>query len=94
MGYKNLKPIGLILLRDKIREEAINTLNFSKNKESIKIISGDNVLTVKSIAKRVGMEVYNKYIDTSLIEDEQQLREAAIKYSIFGRVSPNQKDYS
>lgn len=89
---KNLKPIGLILLRDKIREEAINTLNFfEKQGVNIKIISGDNVLTVKSIAKRVGMEVYNKYIDTSLIEDEQQLREAAIKYSIFGRVSPNQK---
>lgn len=89
---KNLKPIGLILLRDKIREEAISTLKyFEQQGVDIKIISGDNVLTVKSIAKRVGMNTYNNYIDASLITDEQELRKASTKYSIFGRVSPNQK---
>ncbi|MDD2518533.1 MAG: HAD-IC family P-type ATPase [Bacilli bacterium] len=89
---KDLKPLGLLLLRDNIREEAIKTLKyFDEQGVNIKVISGDNVLTVVDIASRVGLDPTSNYIDASLINDELELKEAASKYDIFGRVSPSQK---
>ena len=89
---KALKPLGLLLFRDNIRIEAIKTLKyFEKQDVNIKIISGDNVLTVVDIAKRVGLDVNNNYIDASLIKSEAELEEKTLKYDIFGRVSPLQK---
>lgn len=89
---KDLKPLGLILLRDNIREEATKTLKyFDEQGVNIKVISGDNVLTVVDIASRVGLDTTSNYIDASLINDELELKEAAFKYDIFGRVSPSQK---
>ncbi|MFA5604016.1 MAG: HAD-IC family P-type ATPase [Bacilli bacterium] len=88
----DLKPVGLILLRDNIREEAIKTLKyFDDQGVNIKVISGDNVLTVVDIASRLGLYTNSNYIDASLIKDEIELKEAATKFDIFGRVSPNQK---
>ena len=89
---RDLKPLGLILLRDNIREEAAETLKFFREQGvGIKIISGDNALTVSSIAKRLGMDVDNNYIDASSIKDSEGLVEASQKYHIFGRTSPEQK---
>ena len=89
---KDLEPIGLILMLDTIRENAFETINFFKQQDvDIKLISGDNPVTVAQIAKRVGVENYNNLIDMSTISSTQDLSEIAKKYSIFGRVSPNQK---
>lgn len=89
---QNLKPLGLILLRDNIRKEAIKTLQyFDEQGVNIKIISGDNVQTVKEIAKRLGMDINNNYVDASLLKSDSELEEAVLKYDIFGRVSPLQK---
>lgn len=88
----NLKPLGLILLRDNIRGEARKTLDyFQKQDVDIKIISGDNILTVLNVARRLGLKTADKYIDASTIKDDVELEKAIIKYNIFGRVSPEQK---
>lgn len=57
----------------------------------IKIISGDNVHTVAQIAKRVGMEEWENYIDATTLDTEEKIKEAVAKYHIFGRVTPTQK---
>lgn len=89
---QDIKLIGYILILDKIRKEAINTIKyFYKQDVDIKIISGDNPITVSKIAKRVGIKNYDKYFDMSKLENNTQINEIVLKYSIFGRVSPTQK---
>lgn len=89
--FNRLEFIGNIFLLDKIREEAKNILDYFKKQDvDIKIISGDHPLTVSQIVKRVGLENYNRYIDTSSLKDEE-LIEIVDDYQIFGRVTPNQK---
>lgn len=88
----NLKPIALILMVDKIRKNASQTLDYFKEQGvSIKIISGDNPITVSKIAKQVNLDNYNKYIDMTTIQTQEQLEESTKNYTIFGRVSPTQK---
>ena len=88
----NIELIGLILLTDKIRKEANNTLKYFKEQGvDIKIISGDNPVTVSKVAKFTGMEDYENYIDMSTIKTEEQIKDIADKYTIFGRVTPMQK---
>lgn len=85
------KVLGFILLQDKIRENAAKTLSYFKQQGvKLKIISGDNPLTVKNIAERAGMKNL-KEVDASLLKDEQDIIDAVKKYNIFGRVSPEQK---
>ena len=87
-----LKPLGIILLLDKIRSNASATLNyFYKQDVDIKIISGDNPKTVSKIAKRVGVKNYDRYLDMSTIKNDDVIEELVLKYTIFGRVSPSQK---
>lgn len=89
---KEREVVGFLYLRDKIRKEAKDTLNYFKEQGvDIKIISGDHVLTVAQIAKRVGMENYENYIDCTTLETEEEIKKAALTYSIFGRVTPIQK---
>ena len=89
---KDINPVCLILLKDKIRPHAADTINYFKEQGvDVKIISGDNVLTVANIASRVGINCENRYIDASFIIDSVQLKEAVRNYNVFGRVSPNQK---
>ena len=88
---KNVKLIGFVLILDKVRKEANETINyFYKQGVDIKIISGDNPSTVSKIAKQVGVKDYNKYIDMSKVKDED-IEKVASMYTIFGRVSPTQK---
>lgn len=83
--------IGNIYLCDKIRENAKTTLDYFKQQGvDIKIISGDHPITVSHIAKRVGLEKYNKYIDMTDVKDDE-IDEIVKDYQIFGRVTPNQK---
>lgn len=90
---EKLELIGYLCILDKIRKEAKNTLKyFEKQGVDIKIISGDNPLTVSKIGKQVGLKNYDSYIDMSTIEEEEEIEKVATKYTIFGRVSPLQKE--
>ena len=82
--------IGLILLEDKIREEASKTIKyFIREGVDIKIISGDNPKTIRNIVKRLGLN-FNNYVDASILSDEE-LKDSVDKTTIFGRVTPFQK---
>ena len=85
--------LGFVFLLDKIRNDANKTLKYFKEQGvTIKIISGDNPITVSKIAKRVGVDDYQNYIDMSKVSEDEDLKEIATNYTIFGRVSPTQKE--
>ena len=85
------RPIAVIVIEDHIRADAKETIEwFKKNDVKIKVISGDNPTAVSSIAMRVGVENADKYISLEGMSDEA-VREAATQYTVFGRVSPDQK---
>ena len=84
-------PIAIIVMKDAIRKEAPETLAFFEREDvDIKVISGDNALTVSRVAEAAGLKNANKYIDVSGLSDDE-LAEAATRYSVFGRVTPDQK---
>ena len=86
-----LQPIALILLRDNIRKAAPATLRYFKEQGVIcKVISGDSMETVSGIARRAGVENWDKAIDMSKV-DKKQIAEVAEQYTVFGRVTPEQK---
>lgn len=86
----SLKVIAFILIQDKIRDEAPDTLKFFKKQGvKVKIISGDNHVTVCSIAKRAGLKD-PKGMDATLLNDDN-IYENLEKYDVFGRVTPDQK---
>ena len=88
---KNIKPICLIAIQDHIRDDAIDTIDyFKQNGVDIKVISGDNPITVSEIAKRAGIEGADRYISLAGLTDEE-VRESVFEYNVFGRVSPDQK---
>lgn len=88
----DLEPVALLLLTDVIREEAPDTLKFFDSQEvDLKVISGDDPVTVSAIAKRAGLKNAESYVDATTLETEEDLEEAVSKYSIFGRVTPQQK---
>lgn len=87
-----IEPIGYVCILDKIRKEAKQTLQyFDEQGVEIKIISGDNPITVSKIAKQVGIKKYDKYIDMTTIQSQEEMEKVAISNTIFGRVSPTQK---
>jgi len=85
-------PIGFIAFANPIRENAVDTFNYFKSQGvSIKVISGDNPLTVSQIASRAGIENAENYIDASLLDTDKKIQEAISFYTVFGRVTPKQK---
>ena len=89
---ENIEVIGIILLNDKIREQAPATLRyFADQKVDVKIISGDNPITVSDVARRAEVKNYDKYVDATTLETDEQIKEAVEKYTVFGRVTPAQK---
>lgn len=85
------EAIAMIVLEDHIRENAEKTIAWFKNNGvKVKIISGDNPLTVSEIAKRVGVEGTDSFISLDGLNDKQVIA-AANKYTVFGRVTPEQK---
>lgn len=85
-----LKVLGFLLIQDKIRKEAPDTLKYFKEQGvKVKIISGDNFVTVCNIAKRAGLE-NAKGMDATLLTDDN-IKESLEKYDVFGRVTPDQK---
>lgn len=87
----NVKPIALVVVEDHIRPDAIETIEWFKNNNvDIKIISGDAPATVSAIAKRVGVENADKTISLEGMSLEE-VEKIASKFTVFGRVSPEQK---
>lgn len=87
----NVTPLAIITLEDNIRKDAPETIKwFKDNGVNIKVISGDNPLTVSEIARRVGIDGYDKYISLQNMTKDDVIR-ASKKYTVFGRVSPEQK---
>ena len=87
-----LDCIGLVLISDKIRREAPRTLRyFADQGVDLKVISGDNAVTVSNIAKKAGLENADKYVDATTLETDEDVRRAVQEYSVFGRVTPQQK---
>ena len=85
-------PIGFIAFANPVRENAVDTFNYFKSQGvSIKVISGDNPLTVSQIASRAGIENAENYIDASLLDTDKKIQEAISFYTVFGRVTPKQK---
>lgn len=87
----DLKLVSYVFITDKIRKEAPDTLAFFKKEGvAVKIISGDNPVTVRAVALRAGLEDCDNIIDMSTVSDDE-ISEIAEKYTIFGRVLPDQK---
>ena len=89
---EGLKPLALMLLTDVIREEAPDTLAFFDSQEvDLKVISGDDPVTVAAIARRAGLKNADSYVDATTLTTEEALQDAVAQYSVFGRVTPQQK---
>ncbi len=87
-----IKTIALLPMGDKIRHEAKKTLEFFRNQGvKIKVISGDNPITVSQVAHRAGLLDWDNYIDAATLTNDDDVRNAATAYSVFGRVTPEQK---
>ena len=87
-----LSSMGLVLISDKIRKEAPRTLRyFADQGVDLKVISGDNAVTVSNIARKAGLENAHRYVDAATLRTEEDIRRAVREYSVFGRVTPQQK---
>jgi len=88
----DIETIALLPMGDKIRPDAKKTLEYFHNQGvCIKVISGDHPVTVAQVAKRAGLWDSDNYVDASTLTTDEDVKEAASIYSIFGRVTPNQK---
>ncbi len=87
------EPVALVVLSDIIKDDAAETFRFFREKDvEIKIISGDNPLTVSIVGKRAGLEGAERYVDArELPDDIEELRQEVKNYTVFGRVSPEKK---
>ena len=86
-----IEVVSMILIEDNIRPDAISTIKYFKDSGvQVRVISGDNPITVSKISQRAGVAGADKYISLDGMSD-QEVISAALKYTVFGRVSPNQK---
>lgn len=91
-SFGGISPIGYIVLSNPIRENAESTFTYFKEQGvAIKVISGDNPATVSEVAKRAGIDGAENYVDASTLASEKDIAEAVDKYTVFGRVTPKQK---
>ena len=89
---EGLEPVGLLLITDVIRAEAPDTLAYFESQGvDLKVISGDDPVTVSAIAKKAGLENADKYIDATTITTPEDMERAVAECSVFGRVTPQQK---
>ena len=87
-----LLPLALILLNNKIRAEAPDTFRFFAGQGvDIKVISGDNHVTVSEVAKRAGIRGAENAVDARTLTTDEAIAEAVERYTVFGRVTPAQK---
>lgn len=89
---QGVEPIALFEIDDPIRKNAQETLAYLHEEGvDLKVISGDNPFTVSNIARRADLPNYQSYVDLSDLTEEAEVRKAAHQYTVFGRVSPQQK---
>ena len=87
-----VEPAGFVVLSNPIRESAPETFRyFAEQGVEIKVISGDNPVTVAEVARQAGIAGAEKYIDASTLTSQKALEEAIVSYTVFGRVTPEQK---
>lgn len=85
-------PLAYVLLANPIRQEAKETFTyFAEQGVEVKVISGDNPLTVSEVAKEAGIAGAERYVDASTLHAEEEMRAAVLNNAVFGRVTPNQK---
>ena len=86
------KPLCFIMLANPIRHDAPDTFRFfAEQGVEIKVISGDNPVTVSEIARQAGIANANRYIDASTLKTEEAVKSSVLHYTVFGRVTPDQK---
>lgn len=89
---EHAEALGLILLSNPVRKEAAETFHyFAQQGVEVKVISGDNPMTVSEVAKQAEILHAEHYIDASKLTSEEMIDEAILKYTVFGRVTPEQK---
>lgn len=89
---EDIQPVAMMFLSDRIRKSARETLQyFADQNVDLKVISGDNAITVANIAKKAGLERADSWVDATTLETEEDIKNAVKKYSVFGRVTPQQK---
>lgn len=85
-------PLALALLTNRIRPEAVETFSyFAKQGVQIRVISGDNPVTVSEVAREAGIENADRYVDARTLETEEDIAQAVENYTVFGRVTPDRK---
>ena len=88
----HVTPIALIFLNNLLRPDARDTFRyFASQGVSVRVISGDNPITVSEVARNAGIENAERYVDTSTLVSDRDFAEAVQKYTVFGRVTPDQK---
>lgn len=84
--------VGFVFMTDVVRKNAPDILGyFEEQGVDLKVISGDDPVTVAAIAARAGLKDADKYIDATTINTDEEMEDAILKYSVFGRVTPKQK---
>lgn len=87
-----VEAYALILMSNPIRKEAPATFQyFEEQGVTIKVISGDNPMTVSEVAKKAGIAGAEHFVDARTLETQEEITEAMERYAVFGRVTPNQK---
>lgn len=89
---ENVIPLAMITLNNPIRKDARQTFEYFRDqKVKVKVISGDNPVTVSKVAMEAGIEDAAQYVDASTLLSDSEVTAAANQYTVFGRVTPNQK---
>ena len=92
LDKSKVKPIGIVCITNRIRENADKTFQyFASQGVTIKVISGDNPQTVSSVAKQACIENAEKYVDATTLDTDEKIYQAIQDYTVFGRVTPQQK---
>lgn len=87
-----IDPLCFVILSNPIRKDAPDTFRyFAEQGVDIKVISGDNPVTVSEVAKQAGIKNAENYIDASTLTTNETINDAVIRYTVFGRVTPDQK---
>ena len=89
----DMTPLALIVIHDCVKEDAQDTLDFfDKQGVDIRILSGDNPVTVSRVAQEAGLKYGDRYMDASLLPDDiESIQKIVRRYHVFGRVKPEQK---
>ena len=89
---EKVSPFCLVVMGNRIRKDARKTFKyFDRQGVTVKVISGDNPVTVSEVARQAGIANPDLYIDCSTLKTKEEIYDAVRKYTVFGRVSPDQK---